>query len=90
MPLISSFYGILIYLYAETGVKHNKPHVHAKYNEFELVIGFEGEILAGSEKFPVKQRKLVEAWVAIHSDELKAAWIAWNQDGEKIKIKGLE
>ena len=90
MPLISSFYGILIYLYSETNTKHNKHHIHAIYNEYELVISFDGEILAGDEKFPAKQRKLVEAWVAIHSDELIASWIAWNQDGEKIKIKGLE
>jgi len=90
MPLISTFYGILIYLYAESGIKHNKPHIHAKYNEFELVIGVEGEILAGQDSFPSKQRKLVEAWVALHSDEIMASWIAWNQDGEKIKIKGLE
>ena len=90
MPLISSFYGILIYLYAETHSKHYKPHAHAIYNEFELVISFDGEILAGYDNFPSKQRKLVEAWVALHSEELSAAWIAWNNDGEKLKIKGLE
>ena len=90
MPLISSFYGILIYLYAEEHTQHNKPHIHAKYNDYELVIGIDGNILAGLDKFPVKQRKLVEAWVVLHSDELNAAWIAWNQDGEKLKIKGLE
>ncbi len=90
MPLISAFYGILIYLYAENTSKHNKPHIHAYYNEYELVISCEGEILAGSNNFPSKQKKLVEAWVAIHSDELNAAWIAWNRDGEKLKIKGLE
>jgi hypothetical protein len=90
MPLISSFYGILIYLYSEITSKHNKPHIHAVYNEYELVISFDGEILAGYDNFPSKQRKLVEAWVAIHSDELLASWIAWNKDGEKIKIKGLE
>lgn len=39
---------------------------------------------------PNKQRKLVEAWVAIHEDELKAAWKAYNESGEIIKIKGLE
>ena len=90
MPLISSFYGILIYLYAEINTQHNKPHIHALYNDKELVISFDGEILAGEAQFPNKQRKMVEAWVAIHSDELVASWIAWNKDGEKIKIKGLE
>ncbi len=90
MPLISSFYGILIYLYSEIKTKHNIPHLHAIYYEYELVVSFDGEILAGLDSFPTKQRKLVEAWVAIHSDELMASWIAWNRDGEKIKIKGLD
>lgn len=49
MPLISSFYGILIYLYSKIGVKHNKPHIHAKYNDFELVVSVDGEILAGED-----------------------------------------
>jgi hypothetical protein len=26
----------------------------------------------------------------LHEDELNAAWYAYNQDGELIKIKGLE
>ena len=32
----------------------------------------EGELIAGS--LPVKQLKLVQAWAAIHEDELYAAW----------------
>ena len=39
---------------------------------------------------PRKQQKLVEAWVALHEDELNASWIALNENGEVIKIKGLE
>jgi hypothetical protein len=44
MPLISSFYGILIYLYSEMNTKHNKPHIHAVYNDSELVVSFDGDI----------------------------------------------
>jgi len=88
MPIISQFYGILIYLYRELNSQHNGPHVHAQYAEFEMSISFDGNIIAGS--FPNKQRKLVEAWVALHEDELKAAWKAYNENGEIIKIKGLE
>lgn len=33
MPLISQFYGILIYLYKEIGGHHKEPHIHIKYNE---------------------------------------------------------
>lgn len=53
-----------------------------------MSITFDGEILAGS--LPRKQQKLVEAWVALHEDELNAAWIALNESGEVLKIRGLE
>ena len=37
MPIISQFYGILIYIYKEINGRHNIPHFHAKYAEFEAV-----------------------------------------------------
>ena len=88
MPVISQFYGILIYMYREIGGHHNAPHIHIKYNEFTMSMTIDGEVLEG--KVPRKQMKLVEAWVELHKDELKAAWYALNNDGEIIKIKGLE
>lgn len=75
-------------MYRELNIKHNKPHIHALYGEYEMSISFDGEIVAGN--LPDKQRKLVEAWVALHEDELRAAWKAYNENGEVIKIKGLE
>ncbi len=88
MPLISQFYGILIYMYRELGGHHNKPHIHIKYNEYEMSMTVNGDILNG--KLPKKQQKLVEAWIEIHKDEIKASWYALNNDDEVIKIKGLE
>ena len=38
---------------SERGGKHNKPHIHAIYNDNEIVIALDGEILDG--KFPVRQ-----------------------------------
>lgn len=87
MPLISQFYGILIYIYKEMGVKHKTPHFHAQYAEYEAVYDFESNLIEGD--LPRKQRKLVEAWTLIHCDELNAAWKAWNENGEVIKIVGL-
>ena len=87
MPLISHFYGILIYIYQEKGGKHHKPHFHAKYAEYEAVYDFEGERIEG--ELPRKQSKFVEAWALRYQDELSAAWIAWNESGEVIKIDGL-
>ena len=88
MPLISQFYGILIYLYKEIGGHHNEPHIHIRYNEYEMSMTLDGKILDGN--IPNKQRKIVEAWRVVHEDELKAAWYAYNNDGEVVKIKGLE
>ena len=87
MPLISQFYGILIYLYKEIGAHHNQPHIHIKYNEYEMSMTLDGKILEGT--LPNKQKKIVEAWRLVHEDELKAAWYAYNNDGEIVKIKGL-
>jgi len=88
MPLISQFYGILIYLYRELGGKHHEPHFHAKYSEYEAIYDFEGNCIDGS--LPRKQSKLVEAWSVLHEDELNAAWVAWNESGEIVKIDGLK
>lgn len=88
MPIISQFYGILIYMYKELGGHHNKPHIHIKYNEYNMSMTLDGKILSG--QLPKKQKKLLDAWITLHEDELKAAWYAYNEDGELIKIKGLE
>lgn len=88
MPVISHFYGILIYIYLELGGHHHKPHIHAKYGEYEISITLDGECINGN--MPAKQIKLIVAWMEIHKDELNAAWYAYNNDGEIIKIKGLE
>ena len=88
MPLISQFYGILIYLYKEIGGHHKEPHIHIKYNEYEMSMTLDGKILEGN--IPNKQKKIIEAWRVVHQDELRAAWYAYNNDGEILKIKGLE
>jgi len=87
MPLISQFYGILIYIYKETGGQHNVPHFHAKYAEFRAVYDLDGNLVKG--ELPPHKSKLVEVWCLLHRDELNAAWTAWNEDNEVVKIEGL-
>ncbi len=72
MPELSRFYNIIIKMIFNDNLRHHKPHVHVYYNEYTAAIGIDGELLAGS--IPVKQLRLVEAWLAIHEDELYAAW----------------
>ncbi len=56
MPVISQFYGILIYMYREIGGHHNEPHIHIKYNKFEMSITINGKILNG--RIPKKTEKI--------------------------------
>ena len=71
MPELCRFYNIVIkMIYSDDG-QHHKPHFHVYYAEYEASVGVDGDLLAGS--LPVKQLKLVQAWGAIHEDELYAA-----------------
>lgn len=38
MPLISSFYGLLIYMYYLDNKQHHFPHIHVKFQDDEAVI----------------------------------------------------
>lgn len=87
MPIISQFYGIIIKMFFKDNDKHHKEHIHVEYSEYEATFDFEGNILIG--ELPKKQRKLVEAWILIHKEELKALWKIINEEGEFFKIDPL-
>jgi len=87
MPTVSHFYGILIYIFSEKDEKHHKPHFHAKYAGKRGAYTFDGTRIEG--ELPRKQEKMVEVWCSLHEEELDAAWTAWNESGEIIKIEGL-
>ncbi len=87
MPALSMFYGIIIKMYREIGGKHNMPHFHAEYQDDDVAITFEGEILEGS--LPKGKLKLVVAWADIHKDELEANWKLLEEGNEIFKIEPL-
>jgi hypothetical protein len=73
MPSISMFYGIIVYLYFKDNIQHNKPHIHVRYQEDEVIVAIpDGEVLEGS--IPSNKMKLLQAWIEIHKDELVADW----------------
>ena len=73
MPIISTFYGLLIFMFFEGGSQHNKPHIHVKFQNEKAVFSIpNGEILDGY--LNNKKTKLIQAWIAIHEDELMADW----------------
>ena len=45
MPALSMFFGIIVRMQSERGGKHHKAHIHAIYNDYEIVIALDGEIL---------------------------------------------
>jgi len=73
MPTISSFYGIIVMMYYLDGKRHHQPHIHAKYQGHEVVVGIpSGAVLEGG--LPPAKLKLLLAWVEIHKNELMADW----------------
>ena len=79
MPVISMFYGIIIRMYFADVKQHKLPHIHAEYSGSSAVFSLgNGEILAG--KMPRKQTRLVQAWIELRGEELRADW--------KLAVKG--
>lgn len=88
MPIISQFYRILIQMFFEKDKKHNLEHIHIRYNEYKAVYDFEGNLIEG--ELPIKQKKLVEAWIIIHKEELHLLWKCIQNEGEYFKIEPLK
>ena len=77
MPVISSFYGILIKMYFGD---HVPPHFHAEYGEFSAQISIRDlGILEGY--LPPKALGLVVEWASIHNKELIDNWNNLIKDG---------
>lgn len=64
MPIIVVFKGVKIYVYNGA---HRPPHIHAIYNEFEVLLKIEdGMIYAGY--LPRKQLKWVNDWLTQNAE----------------------
>ena len=48
MPVLSSFYGIIVRMYKENSGKHKMPHIQVEFSGDELVIALDGTVLEGS------------------------------------------
>lgn len=73
MPILSTFYGVSITMYYFDNQKHQRPHIHVRYQDDEAVIAIpNGELLEGS--LQKSRMKLLQAWIEIHQDELMSNW----------------
>ena len=88
MPVLSTFFGIIIRMYKEIGGKHNMPHIHVEYSGEELVIALDGTILEG--EIPKNKMKLLEAWMEIHREDLEANWSLLSNGDQFFRIDPLK
>lgn len=70
IPRISSFYGIVIWMYHDG---HNPLHFHAEYGEYQV------RILINSfqpidQGLPRRALRLVQEWARLHRNELIVNW----------------
>jgi hypothetical protein len=70
MPVISTFFGIVIRMYYR---EHGVPHFHAEYQGQQATFTLDGEILAGSIDSRTALR-LIKEWSLAHDAELEANW----------------
>ena len=89
MPELSRFYGIVIYMYRELGGRHHYPHLHAESSGLKAVFHIETAMLLEG-TFPNKERRLVEAWIEIHKEDLLADWELAVNGKKPFPIKGLD
>ena len=85
MPVISRFFGIIIYMYWKD---HSPPHFHAKYQDQEITM----EIKTGKINGHISKRaiKLINEWRKKHINELLEDW-KLAEDRKVLKnIKPLE
>ena len=67
------FYGLIVSMYYLDNKRHHLPHIHVRYQELEAVFSIEtGDELEG--ELPNNKRKLIEAWIEIHKEDLMTNW----------------
>lgn len=75
-------------MYIEEHTKHNLPHIHAEYGEFNAVFDLDGNKLEG--ELPKKKEHLVVAWIEIHHEDLMADWKLVQKGDQYFKIAPLQ
>jgi hypothetical protein len=85
MPVISRFFGIIIYMYWKD---HSPPHFHAKYGDDEIVVDIGTGKVNGH--MSVRAIRLIQEWRELHNDELLKNWELSEQKKAMFAINPLE
>jgi hypothetical protein len=70
VPIISSFFGIIVRMFFDD---HAPPHFHAEHQGQEALVTFDGSIVEG-EISSARARKLIKEWAEMHRLELELNW----------------
>lgn len=85
MPEISTFYGIVIYMYIS---EHNPPHFHVVYQGYKAMITIKDGVVTGS--LPRRALNLVFEWLDEHKQELLENWERLARREAPLKIEPLK
>ncbi len=85
MPIISRFFGIVIYMYWRD---HMPAHFHAKYQDQEIAV----DVASGDVKGQMGRKAiaLIQEWRELHLAELAENWELARQKKELHRIDPLE
>ena len=86
MPIISTFFGIVIRMYYR---EHEPAHFHAEYQGLQGKFSFEGKLLVGNIRSRTA-RRLVRQWALAHRAELEANWKSTMTGHPLERIEPLE
>lgn len=88
MPTICTFYGSIIRMYFFDTHQHAMPRVYASHGDDAAVFSLDdATVLAGS--LPVRQTRLVQAWIELRRDQLLVDWTLATQGEPLFKIEPL-
>jgi hypothetical protein len=85
MPIISRFFGIIIYMYWRD---HAPPQFHAKYGDDEIIVEIESGVITG--RMSKRGIALVQEWRELHKAELLDNWRLAEEKKELKRIDPLE
>ena len=85
MPIISKFFGIVIYMYWKD---HAPPHFHAKYGDDEIVIEIKSGKISGN--MSNRAIKMIQEWRQLHEKDLLKEWELAEQKKALFAINPLE
>ncbi|MEO5345120.1 MAG: DUF4160 domain-containing protein [Magnetococcus sp. YQC-9] len=85
MPVFSRFFGIVVFMHWND---HLPPHFHARYGDFEGMIGLDGVVLEGN--LPRRALALIKEWRSLHAEALQENWERVRSREPLIEIEPLE